>query len=717
LLLGNDDNLLTVVDMRTFSVATRLKHTNTNLLSATASSATTQSKNTASVSASAYKGITVLNALEDPYYYENYANNYAHDFVIFSGCSSGFVKVWNLPDLTYHYHSHDRHDDADVGEDESGESDIRHLEETEHVDDHEGKKENGVKPSSSTISSIFSSASGVARRNSKTTGLSWLTGSTSSSTSIPLLDSRNNKVRLKQSSILTMKTHSSMITSLISQPHPDHSNGWIYASGDCHGNIAIVKSNDGSTAATTVGINIKSTPSNNSTSPPSLNSSASGRNSKIHSVVSSPSKFQSASNVINDYTISAMSFFNVNATASSSYSHSFTLPSYVVVGNYLGIINIIDINYGVSIYQSQGHLLKINKIVGMKHQQFLTCSNDRNILLWDIRMRNPSTLSKPVGTDVAPPHRAGASVDPLYPFNVEERCLGYSMIGNHLPHSPVASAAHSHRFSHRHHNHLHHQHQHQHLHQQSHPNGSQYGSSTSGGTPLFYSSHHHAYQQQQLAYYQSLSYKKSSYSPITDVAVGGLDSSVVISTSADGIIKLWDLRSNLVTPYHTIMNGHYPNRITSLLWEDQSLKYRHQSSRSDDYANFFYTAGYDGCVRSWDVITGNNHQSFHIDSAPSATGPGRALSPPEKIVQMIKPSFFYEDNPVSEVRAPEVTGNLNNRNRLYRNCLVTKNWMGSIQLFVNKSTSDTDATAQHDDPAASSVLNKFTTNSRYQNGV
>jgi WD40 repeat protein len=685
--------MLTVVDMRTFSVAAKLKHANTNLLSTSTSSSTSQNKTGPTINATAYKGITVLSALEDPYYYENYANNYAHDFVIFSGCSSGFVKVWNLPDLTYHYHSHDRHDDL---EDEDGEKESDIREETEHE-----QEEKNVKLSSSTISNLFSSASGAARRNSKTSGLSWLTGSSASSTTVPLVDARNNKVKLKQSSILTMKTHTSMITSLISQPHPDHSNGWIYASGDCHGDITIVKSNDGSTAATTVGINIKSSPSGNPIPPHSLNSLP-GRNSKIHSVVTSPSKFQNASNVVNDYTISAMSFFNINAAA-SSYSHAFTVPSYVVVGNYLGIINIIDINYGVSVYQSQGHLLKINKIVGMKHHQFLTCSNDRNILLWDIRMKTPTSLSKPVTSDGAPPSRAISTFDPLYPFNVEERCLGYSMIGNHLPHSPVASHPH-----HLRHNYLNHQ---QHA-------GSQYGSSISGGTPLVYSSHNHAYQQQQLAYYQSLSYKKSSYSPITDISVGGLDSSVVISTSADGIIKLWDLRSNLVTPYHTIMNGHYPNRITSLLWENQSLKFRHQSSLTEDYANFFYTAGYDGCVRSWDVITGNNHQSFNIDHAPSAGGSSQLER--EKITQMIKPCFFYEENVVSDARAnasagAEATNNFTKSNRLYRNCLVTKNWMGSIQLFVNKSPNDN--SSPHEDAPHASSSSNFSTNSRYQNGV
>jgi hypothetical protein len=788
LILGSDENLIEVVDLRSFSVAGKLKQGSQPIPSSSSASSASSTAGKGPSTASSYHGITALNVLEDPFYYENYDNHYNHDFVMFSGCSGGMIKVWNLPDLSYHYHPTDRNDvlfdeeeerlqlqhyleeerelekrlksqaqalvAVDGGEDEEGNQQIvdgnRESGVEEAYNEEEGKKPST--PAASTFSSFFSSTS--AKRNTKT-GLFWgISGSSNANSNNnsstppvmtnhlmerpnhhhqppshplpPPIAGNNSKLKVKTTSVLTMKTHSAMITSLLSQPHPDHLNGWILASGDCRGDLTILKSNDGASIASTIGINIKTSPSPSSSTTSAT--TAVTRNSKIHHIYPAD-----CSNAINDYTISAMSFFQVSSSAYGPPTH---LPSYLIVGNYLGILNIIDIDYGISVYQSQGHLLKINKILPLKsgHQQFLTCSNDRNIMLWDIRMRQPVNQTNPSSS-------TATVFDPTHPFNVEERCLGYamnSMGGNFDQHplnplSSVNSTAYSGSVysvnSSSGHHHRHHGHGHGHHGQTS--------NTAAISSTLSY---------QQFQYYQQISYKKSSSGPITDMAVGGLDQSLVISTSADGIIKLWDLRYNLMMPYQTIMNGHYPNRITSVIWEKKKIFSRRQQQQqqqaggggsSSVYEDFFYTASYDGTVRSWDVITGANHSTFSVAQnkiqQPISQNPvGNSFlmmssmmknttnnllqslhggpSPflknvnEEKLVQMMKPAFFYEH--LKSSTANKNASTVNNSTmplmgeilpnddgdkqdspvlKCYRNCLVTRNCYGAVQLFVNNA--------------------------------
>ena len=68
-----------------------------------------------------------------------------------------------------------------------------------------------------------------------------------------------------------------------------------------------------------------------------------------------------------------------------------------------------------------------------------------------------------------------------------------------------------------------------------------------------------------------------AYSAITGIAVGGGDNSLVVSSSADGQVRLWDLRFNVNVPCR-VLKGH-SNRISSLCWD----------GRSD-----FHTASHDG---------------------------------------------------------------------------------------------------------------------------
>jgi hypothetical protein len=742
LILGNDESMIEVVDLRNFSIAGKLKHGASSFMSSSSSTTTTTAagRNNATPAAStaanknvpsAIHGVTALNVLEDDFYYENYENNYNHDYVFFSGCENGLIKVWNLPDLSYHYHPTDRNDYLFMEEEERLQ--LQHyLEEEKELEKRERNKnsvDGGVRPEDvtsedgkprSSLVSFFSGSSNTTtsgnstqQKRSSKTGLFWGTSAAETTSTKNAAEAYNektrafpphltaqSKIKIKQSSVMTMKTHSAMITSIISQPHPDHLSGWILASGDSKGDLTIVKSNDGCTIDSTVGINVQSASS--------TAGGVSSKNSKFNSIQ------QSSSSSINDYTISSMSFFAPHQTydgSAHSQSAAAVLPAYLIVGNYLGILNIIDINYGRSVYQSQGHLLKINKIVNMRNcNQFLSCSNDRNILLWDIRMKQP----------VNTPREKNNNNDLLLdlPFHIEERCLGYAInsMSDHLHSSPNPFSSGTSIYSNS-------------VFNVTHPHRSSLLSPSSNNPNNSY---------QQFQYYQQLSYKKSSSAPVTDMAVGGLDSSVVVSTSADGIIKLWDLRYNLMTPYQTIMNGHYPNRITSVIWD----KKKHSSGQSNSnnstksngnsssFDEFFYTASYDGTVRSWDVINGKNNYSFNVPlnklrstATPAASSMGNSfmmgmssmmktttnqlmqslhgvslhggnkILNEEKIVQMMKPSFFYEDavtNATTKSGDGKVTGaeegsTKNGWTKAHRNCLVTRNCFGSVQLFVNNS--------------------------------
>ena len=66
---------------------------------------------------------------------------------------------------------------------------------------------------------------------------------------------------------------------------------------------------------------------------------------------------------------------------------------------------------------------------------------------------------------------------------------------------------------------------------------------------------------------------------MTGIAVGGGDSSLVISSSADGQVRIWDLRFNFNVPCR-VLKGH-SNRVSSLYWDGHSD---------------FHTASHDGRI-------------------------------------------------------------------------------------------------------------------------
>jgi hypothetical protein len=92
-------------------------------------------------------------------------------------------------------------------------------------------------------------------------------------------------------------------------------------------------------------------------------------------------------------------------------------------------------------------------------------------------------------------------------------------------------------------------------------------------------------------------WRKCAASPLTDVVAGGWDNSLIIATSADGFIKMWDMRYDLQTPCHSI-HGHN-RRVSSVIWNG---------------GKEFYTSSYDGTVKSWDSIQGKSTSILNVFS-------------------------------------------------------------------------------------------------------
>ncbi|RYH22658.1 hypothetical protein EON65_18900 [archaeon] len=143
--------------------------------------------------------------------------------------------------------------------------------------------------------------------------------------------------------------------------------------------------------------------------------------------------------------------------------------------------------------------------------------------------------------------------------------------------------------------------------------------------------------------------KRCGCGPVTDIAVGGQDNTLVISTTADGVIKLWDLRYDVHAPCSEIRA--HRQRISQVLWTDRAA---------------FHTASYDGTVRSWDSIHGSN-----IRFVPAFDSEG--------VECMAMTQCSYDG-------AVQTEGGL----RLYpskndRTCVAALSWTGAVKMFSYRS--------------------------------
>lgn len=154
------------------------------------------------------------------------------------------------------------------------------------------------------------------------------------------------------------------------------------------------------------------------------------------------------------------------------------------------------------------------------------------------------------------------------------------------------------------------------------------------------------------------SVRRCGASPITAIAVGGWDNSLVISSSADGLIRLWDLRYDVNVPC-SVIKGH-TNRITSIAWEGKDE---------------FHTSSYDGTVRSWDSINGR------------ATNSIKVFNDDEGLLNMKMSKFnciaaVEVGNNGVQARDKREIG-ANSGVLVKRECLVVKGWNGSIKGFIH----------------------------------
>jgi hypothetical protein len=125
-------------------------------------------------------------------------------------------------------------------------------------------------------------------------------------------------------------------------------------------------------------------------------------------------------------------------------------------------------------------------------------------------------------------------------------------------------------------------------------------------------------------------------------------------------------------------------------------------------SDFFYTAGYDGTVRSWDVINGRNIGMLPVYSnylqrlSPSTAAPNSYKMPfgstaantttpassyeKDIIVEIAKPSFVFDSSLLGSANAygrNSFTG-VNASHLTHRSCLVTRNWYGGVKVFLQQ---------------------------------
>ncbi|KAJ1440798.1 hypothetical protein B484DRAFT_443259, partial [Ochromonadaceae sp. CCMP2298] len=145
-------------------------------------------------------------------------------------------------------------------------------------------------------------------------------------------------------------------------------------------------------------------------------------------------------------------------------------------------------------------------------------------------------------------------------------------------------------------------------------------------------------------------HKKCAASAVTAIAVGGGDDSLVISTSADGVVRIWDRRYDVNTP-SSVSQGHR-SRITAIAWNG---------------VDEFHTASHDGTVRTWDSINGQNTYLL------------RAFDD-EGVAQMKMTSFRRANNVIHTPHGPVEFTDLDNPGT--RTCIVTNGWNGTLRCFV-----------------------------------
>ena len=381
-------------------------------------------------------------------------------------------------------------------------------------------------------------------------------------------------LRLKNS-ISVMKMHTAPITALISKP-VDSPAGWLLASGDERGVVCLTRGNEKSSSTTCCSTTIhpgatklggvNSSNGAQATTPRAQPAREGAPVSKVLTggqpsisclaFIGTPSTFlePGAGNKSKAGKKAGSGGAAVGVSGGTTGGASVGSEEYLGVGTSTGLISVLDLATAHPIYQVAGHAGRVTQIIGLRTNEFISCSMDRSIKLWDIRTRNRPTQT------------FGGKI-------LEERSLGAS------------------------------------------------------------------------------NYRKCAASPITAIAVGGGDSSLVISTSADGVVRLWDRRYDVNVPC-CVTQGH-TNRITAIAWNG---------------VNEFHTASHDGTVRTWDSINGQN--TFMLQAFNE-----------EGITNMKMTSFKCAQHIMITPRGPVTFTDPDKLGN--RTCIVTSGWNGTIKSFVH----------------------------------
>jgi WD40 repeat protein len=365
-------------------------------------------------------------------------------------------------------------------------------------------------------------------------------------------------LRLKQS-LAVVKVHTAPVACLTARPVLDATHtGWLLASGDERGLVCLTRGSEKSSSTTCASASISAntarmTPDGRPAPPVFSGSKLSisclafigaPTATATTDAATAGAKGKGAKKGVPASAAAGVPGGGVVATGAEEY---------LGVGTSTGLISVLDLTTAQPVYQVVGHAGKVTQMIGLHCNEFISCSVDRTIKLWDIRTRNRPTQT--------------------YPGRIlEERSFG-------------ANTA-----------------------------------------------------------------KRCATSPITAIAVGGGDSSLVISTSADGVVRLWDRRYDVNVPC-SISHGH-SSRITSIAWNGTGE---------------FHTASHDGTVRTWDSINGQNTYTLQAFDEEGITGMKMATF---KCAQHVT---ITPRGPVTFID-PEKPS--------LRTCLVTTGWNGTIRGFV-----------------------------------
>ena len=282
-----------------------------------------------------YKGITTINCL--PTAIENVdgvrKGEASLGQMVFSGCSKGIIKAWLL---------------------------------------HE--KYSNEQPQSIATNAVHTPMAG-----------SYVGGGNSSSSSWSLA----MKMRMKQA-LTVVKVHSSPITAMLSQSfrYPSLADdaavgdgGWLLYSGDSSGVVAITRGSEMSTNSVSAGANI--IPADNELC------SAGGITSFTLIGSSSSSAIQSASQ---QQPFNASSSYWKSSLGGSGNRRISHYNDILVVGTNSGIVSALDVSTATPVFYCVGHNDKVVQVVGLSSNEFLSCSFDRTIKLWDIRTKTRSSV-------------------------------------------------------------------------------------------------------------------------------------------------------------------------------------------------------------------------------------------------------------------------------------------------------------------------------------